>query len=163
MPETRVLVVVEFRRRWSDDSLWEWSWDWRRLITSQLEDSQPSILGKLSVYGWSSCHLLLDSECLSGDGLYSFQSELLARVIALTSSFCCCCCFWFLLDFAWGVAEVKCILVTAVCVSICLSLTAFPHYCMDPDVTWENGRGCPLVVHYWVICSRCMGFVAMTT
>jgi len=24
-----------------------------------------------------------------------------------------------------------------------------PHYCTDPDVTWEYGRGCPLVVHCW--------------
>jgi len=31
-----------------------------------------------------------------------------------------------------------------VCVSVCLSLAAFPHYCMDPDVTWGNGKGCPL-------------------
>jgi len=151
MPEMRVLIAVEFRRRWSDDSLYdEWSWDWRRRMTSQLEDSQPSILGKLSVYGWSSCHLLLDSECSSGDGLYSFQSELLARVIALASFFCLCCCFWFLLDFACDIAEAKCILVTAVCVPVCLSLAAFPHYCMGPDVTWGNGRGCPVVVHYWV-------------
>jgi len=36
----------------------------------------------------------------------------------------------------------------AVCVSVCLSLAAFPHYCTDPDVTWGNGRGCPVVVHY---------------
>jgi len=21
---------------------------------------------------------------------------------------------------------------------VCLSLTAFPHYCMDPDVSWGN-------------------------
>jgi len=27
------------------------------------------------------------------------------------------------------------------------SLAAFPHYCMDPDVTWGNDSGCPLVVH----------------
>ena len=47
-------------------------------------------------------------------------------------------------------AEAKCILAMAVCVSVCLSFTAFPHYCMDPDVTWRNGRECPLVVHYWV-------------
>ena len=33
------------------------------------------------------------------------------------------------------------------CVS--LSLAAFPHYRMDPDVTWGNGKGCPLVVHCW--------------
>jgi len=31
---------------------------------------------------------------------------------------------------------------------VCLSRAAFPHYCTDPDVTWENGRGCSLVVHY---------------
>ena len=46
-----------------------------------------------------------------------------------------------------GIVEAKCIVARAVCV--CLSLAAFPHYCMDPDVTWGNGRGwgCPLVVH----------------
>jgi len=38
------------------------------------------------------------------------------------------------------------------CVSVCLSLVAFTHYCTDLDVTWGNGR----------ICSRCMGFVAIT-
>jgi len=31
---------------------------------------------------------------------------------------------------------------------VCVFLAAFPQYCTDPDVTWENGRGCPLVVHY---------------
>jgi len=36
------------------------------------------------------------------------------------------------------------------CMSVCLSLAAFPHYCTDPDVTCKNGRGCPVVVHYWV-------------
>jgi len=45
-----------------------------------------------------------------------------------------------------GVAEAKCILVMAVCVSgiylcVCLSLAACPHYCTDPDVTWKNGVG----------------------
>ena len=34
--------------------------------------------------------------------------------------------------------------------AICLSLAAFPHYCMDPDLTWGNGRGCPVAVHCWV-------------
>jgi len=33
------------------------------------------------------------------------------------------------------------------CVCVCLSLAAC-HYCMDSDVTWGNGRGCPLVVDY---------------
>jgi len=37
----------------------------------------------------------------------------------------------------------------SVCVSVDLSLAAFPHYCTDPDVSWGNGRGCSLVVHYW--------------
>jgi len=27
-------------------------------------------------------------------------------------------------------------LVTAVCVSVCLFLAAFPHYCTDPGVGW---------------------------
>jgi len=39
------------------------------------------------------------------------------------------------------VAKAKCILVTAVCLSVCLSLAAFPYYHTDPDVTWVNGRG----------------------
>jgi len=68
-----------------------------------------------------------------------------------------------LLHFTWGIPEAKCILVTRVCVSVCLSLAAFPHYCTDPDVTWGNGRECPLVVHYGQTCNRCTGFVAMTT
>jgi len=27
------------------------------------------------------------------------------------------------------------------CVSVCLSLAAFPHYCTDPDASQGNGRG----------------------
>jgi len=38
---------------------------------------------------------------------------------------------------------------TSVCLSVHLSAAACSHYCTDPDVTWESGRGCPLVVHYW--------------
>jgi len=41
----------------------------------------------------------------------------------------------------------------SVCVSVCLyvrlSEAACLYYCTDPDVTWGDGRGCPLVVHYW--------------
>ena len=54
-----------------------------------------------------------------------------------------------LLHFTWGIAEAKCILIMAICVCACLSLTAFPHNCTDPDATQGNVRGCPLVVHYW--------------
>ena len=35
------------------------------------------------------------------------------------------------------------------CMCVCLSTAVRPHYCMDPDVTWGHGRGCPLVEHYW--------------
>ena len=52
-----------------------------------------------------------------------------------------------------GVAEAKCIVATAicayVCLCVCLSLAPFQHYCMDPDITWGNGRRCPVVVQYW--------------
>ena len=40
-------------------------------------------------------------------------------------------------------------LCVCVCLSVCLSVAACVQYCMDPDVTWGSGRGCPLVVHYW--------------
>ena len=36
------------------------------------------------------------------------------------------------------------------CVCVSLSAAVCPHYYTDPDVTWGSGRGCPLVVHYWV-------------
>jgi len=42
--------------------------------------------------------------------------------------------------------------------SVCLSLAAFPHYCTDLYVTWGNGRGCPLVVHYWADLQSVHGF-----
>ena len=41
---------------------------------------------------------------------------------------------------------------------VCLSLFAFPHYYTDPDVTWQNGRVCPVVVHYWVDLESVHGF-----
>jgi len=34
-------------------------------------------------------------------------------------------------------------------VCVCLFKAAYLHYCTDLDVTWQSGRGCPLVVHYW--------------
>jgi len=46
-----------------------------------------------------------------------------------------------------------------VCVSVCLFLAAFPHYCTDPDVSWGNGSArCPLVVHYWADLQSVHGF-----
>jgi len=48
------------------------------------------------------------------------------------------------------------------CVCLCawLSLATFPHYCMDPDVSWRNGRGFPLVVHYWTDLQSLHGFLS---
>ena len=37
----------------------------------------------------------------------------------------------------------------SLCLCVCLSLAALPHYYTDPDATWGNGSECPLVVHYW--------------
>ena len=48
-----------------------------------------------------------------------------------------------LLHFALLIDDVKCILVMRVCLSVCLSVATCPHYCVDPDVNWGNGRGAP--------------------
>ena len=55
----------------------------------------------------------------------------------------------------------------SVCLSVCLSAVVRSHYCTDPDVTWESGRGCPLAVHYWADLqsghgSRCYGNITRT-
>ena len=72
------------------------------------------------------------------------------------------------LHFAWVVDDAKCIVVTrdCVCVSLCLS-AACPRYCLDPDVNWGSGMGCPLVVHYWADLQsmhvlRCYGNIRRT-
>jgi len=75
--------------------------------------------------------------------------------------------FSILLHFAWVVDDAKCIVVTRVYVSMCLSAAVRPHYGTDPDVTWGRGRGCPLVVHYWVDLQsghglRCYGNITRT-
>ena len=41
---------------------------------------------------------------------------------------------------------------------VCLCAAACPHYCTDPNVTWGNGRGCPLVVQYWADFQLVHGF-----
>jgi len=38
---------------------------------------------------------------------------------------------------------------TRLCLSVCLSEAACPHYCTDPDVTCGMIGGAPLVVRYW--------------
>ena len=69
----------------------------------------------------------------------------------------------------WAVCRItfKCVLLEifvvgcvelSVCLSMCLSAAACPHYCTNPVVTWGNGRGCPLVVHYWADLQSVHGF-----
>jgi len=48
--------------------------------------------------------------------------------------------------------------VTCVCLSVCLSLATYPHCCTDPDITWGNDRGCPLVVYFWADLQSVHGF-----
>ena len=47
--------------------------------------------------------------------------------------------------------------------SLYVTHAAFPHYCTDPDVTWEMVGGALQVCTIGRICSQCTGFVAMTT
>ena len=69
--------------------------------------------------------------------------------------------------------DAKCIVVTRVCVPVCLCVCLSVRgrmptlFCTDPDVTWRSGRGCPLVVHYWedlqsVHGLRCYGNITRT-
>ena len=54
------------------------------------------------------------------------------------------------LHFAWVVDDVKCIVVTRVCVSVYLSVRGrVPTLLHGPDITWGSGKVCPLVVQYW--------------
>jgi len=53
-----------------------------------------------------------------------------------------------LLHFAWGIVEAKCILATAVCVSVCLSVCPWPYS------TLLHGPGCKLG-EWWGVLSSC--------
>jgi len=61
--------------------------------------------------------------------------------------------------FAWGVAEAKCILITRVCVSVCVSVPCrIPTLLHGPGCTLGNGRGFLLVMHYWAYLQSVHGF-----
>jgi len=59
-----------------------------------------------------------------------------------------------------GVAEAKCIVVTAICVSCPSVLHRIPTVTLlhGPRCKLGNGRGCPLVVHYWTNLQSLHGF-----
>jgi len=59
------------------------------------------------------------------------------------------------LRFAWGVAEAKCILDTAVGVSVHHHIPTLLHW---PGCNLGNGRGCPLVAHHWADLQSVHGF-----
>ena len=52
----------------------------------------------------------------------------------------------YLITFCIRHSQAKCIVAKAI-LSVAVSGTAFPHYCMHPDVTLKNGRECPVVVY----------------
>ena len=57
------------------------------------------------------------------------------------------------LHFAWVVDDAKCIVVTRVC--LCLFAAAWPHYCMNPNVTWGMIGVPPIDGTNRRICNRC--------
>ena len=78
-----------------------------------------------SMHSWLKTHLFLkffQPQTVFCHRSYTFTDD---RVFCAQQFFSV---LFLLLHFAWGVAEAKCILVTPVCVSVCLSLAAFPHY-----------------------------------
>ena len=122
---------------------------------------RPSVQGLMSLFTTGHvCHLMLsrlvDSRDVNPLYLDSVMWHIhvcfdrrLAGKSGLASS--CLVFFLLLLHIALGKhSQVKCVLVTPICFSVCLSL----HCCTDPDVTSGNGRRCPLVVHYWAISAR---------
>jgi len=53
----------------------------------------------------------------------------------------------------------KCILShVSVCLSVPRRIPTLLHGHGDPDVTWRNGRGCPLLVYYWTDLQSVHGF-----
>jgi len=73
-----------------------------------------------------------------------------------------------LLHFAWVVDDAKCIVVTCVCVSVCMSVRGrMPTLLHGPGCNLRSGRGCPLVVHCWADLQsvhglRCYGNITRT-
>jgi len=76
--------------------------------------------------------------------------------------------FYYLLHFARVVDYAKCIVVTRVCVSVCVPVRGrAPTLLHGPGLNWGRGSGCPLVVHYWADLQsghglRCYGKITRT-
>jgi len=112
----------------------------------------------MNVIGASFTGCLFLTQCLTSKTRKSFRKFAIIYHKKFTNSS---------LQFAWVVEDAKCTVVTRVCLPVCLSAAACPHYCTDPDVTWGSGRGCPLVVHYFAYLQsvhglRCYGNITRT-
>ena len=65
------------------------------------------------------------------------------------------------LHFARGIAEAKCILVTAICVSVCVCLSVshrISTLLRGCGCNLGEWWGCPVVVHYWTDFQSVYGF-----
>ena len=117
------------------------------------------MLGQLARIGTGSFDLLLDAEkCKYGmeipTNIGGMMGAGMHRIVWLDHSFQQFLAAY--LHFLRGILATA--ICVSVCASVCLSLAVFPHYCMDPDVTWGSGRGCPVVVHYWADLQSVHGF-----
>jgi len=64
-----------------------------------------------------------------------------------------------LINSAWGAADAKCILVTRVCVYLCVCPSSYSNTTVhDPGRDFGEWWGCPLVVHYWADLQSVHGF-----
>ena len=70
------------------------------------------------------------------------------KSIQVVSTLTCIAYHHSLLRFAWGIAEAKCVLGMAVCVSVCLPVPrCIPTLLHGPGRNLGEWYGCPLVVH----------------
>jgi len=93
----------------------------------------------------------------------------------LDHCFCSCCCFLLSSNIDWLCTNSSTFITFHMRhswwemyignghVCVFLSFTTFPHYCTDPDATWGNGKGYPLVVQYWADLQSVHGFCCYNT
>jgi len=125
--------------------------------------SQGSVATLIRWGGWSSyrhiCHSFLN--LIAKMALKSMIFDEVAGKNKLAAFLWPMCTFC--VSHRWREIHAHLCMCVSVCLSVCLSLAAFPHYCMDPDVTLGMVGGAPLLCTSEWICNWCTGFSAMTT
>jgi len=119
-----------------------WMWDFERVsCTCQHHIYIHTVVDKIKQPSWPRSR--------------KFVTYLRLLVTYLPTYCCCNSCFLvtFRVRHSWGKMYTD---HSSLCV--CLSLAAFSHYCMDPNVSWGNNRVCPIVVHYWADLQSVHGF-----